>query len=733
MFDLWLEALLDASLKGLFLCLAAGAAVLALRRASAAARHLVWRLAFVGLLALPALAAVLPLWRVPLPGLMAVSPAPEPVRQKQAQAPLPVSSASFQVPAPTVSAAASSGELGSAQAGGLAISWRTAALAIWLAGALAMLGSLAVALARVRWQRRHARLITDEAWTGLLDRVCTDLGITRPVELLAGGEQAMPMTWGWRRPAVLLPASAESWPEPRRRAVLLHELAHVARGDYLTQLAAEVARSLYWFNPLVWRAARRLRLESEHACDDRVLAAGTRASDYAGELLDIARSLRAVRAVAPAGLAMARPSELTGRLLAVLDGERNRRCISRRFTLPAWLATACLVIPLAALTPALSPAAEPAADEKPARSIFKRDGRTLSIDVNSEQGYQDLQWSDGGRKIRIRTEGQIDLTDDWTGIASLSPGATVRIEEEGRGVERRLDITAGSGGQPVYTWKVAGRERAFDAEARQWLQGMLLDLVRGTGYEADERVAYFLNRQGPEGVLAEISQIPSGYVKRIYFQKLFARRELAPALVERAIRQAGREIEAGYDLHQTLTAAAESQEMTAPIALAYAEAAGSIDSDHERRITLAALIDKGRLDSRSLAAVLRATRGMESDHDLRLVLTSVAGESALDEDELQRAYVEAASSIESSHDRRQALSAVVKRDDLSEEALLAVLRAARGIDSSHDCASVLVELAGRHTLSGAAREAYLEAASSISSGYDRERAEAALGRRRSGR
>ena len=69
MLDLWFAALLDSFLKGLALCLAAGAAALLLRRASAAARHLVWRLAFAGLLALPLLVALLPEWRVPVPGL----------------------------------------------------------------------------------------------------------------------------------------------------------------------------------------------------------------------------------------------------------------------------------------------------------------------------------------------------------------------------------------------------------------------------------------------------------------------------------------------------------------------------------------------------------------------------------------------------------------------------------------------------------------------------------------
>jgi hypothetical protein len=138
------------------------------------------------------------------------------------------------------------------------------------------------------------------------------------------------MAWGLMHAQVLLPAEAEDWPLDRQRVVLLHELAHVKRRDSVTQMLAHLACATYWFNPLVWFAAQRLRAERERACDDLVLAAGTRGSDYADHLLDIARSLRSGAWPTWSAVTMAHRSQLEGRLMAILDPALSRRSPTRR-------------------------------------------------------------------------------------------------------------------------------------------------------------------------------------------------------------------------------------------------------------------------------------------------------------------------------------------------------------------------------------------------------------------
>src|SRR5206468_187480 len=132
----------------------------------------------------------------------------------------------------------------------------------------------------------------------------------------------------------------------RRRVVLLHELAHVKRADWPALLVAELAVALYWFHPLALWLGRRVRRDAEQACDELVIATGTKPSVYAGHLLGIFRALGApAHPVAPA-LAIARPHHFEARLRAILDprtpaGPQGGRA---RFAITGLLAASAAVV-----------------------------------------------------------------------------------------------------------------------------------------------------------------------------------------------------------------------------------------------------------------------------------------------------------------------------------------------------------------------------------------------------
>ena len=153
-------------------------------------------------------------------------------------------------------------------------------------------------------------------------------GLRRPVTLLESAHPSLLVTWGLARPKVILPSAADAWTDERARVVLSHELAHIRRGDWIVQLSAELLRAIYWFNPLLWVACRRLRLESEHACDDEVMSRGVEGTDYATHLIELARVLNARRNMWLPAPAMARPSSLERRVRAMLNRHLDRGRIS---------------------------------------------------------------------------------------------------------------------------------------------------------------------------------------------------------------------------------------------------------------------------------------------------------------------------------------------------------------------------------------------------------------------
>ena len=304
--------MLEIALRSSVILAAAWMLTRLIPRATAATRHLVWHMALVAVVAAPLLAPLAP--PIPLAALAPLAQVPDVPGPRMPQV----------LSVPQALPNTDTVRDGTAIAG-TRITWDTLGSTL---GTLGTLGTLAFALwfgagwvaaARMARRARPAPL----EWQLELNALRERLRIVRQVKLGIIDEHRSPLATGLFRAAVLLPSTAAAWSAERRRAVLLHELAHIKRHDCRVQLLAQTACALYWFNPLVWMAASQLRSEREHACDDEVLRLGAQASSYAAHLLDIARELRPTLRPS-AALAMARPSELEGRLLAVLAAGRAR-------------------------------------------------------------------------------------------------------------------------------------------------------------------------------------------------------------------------------------------------------------------------------------------------------------------------------------------------------------------------------------------------------------------------
>lgn len=190
---------------------------------------------------------------------------------------------------------------------------------VWASGAALLLVLLVIDLRRLRALRRGGL-----PWLGkkdLIRSLAVTSGVRRPVDVLLHEGIRAPLTCGLRRPVILLPVDANDWPEADLRRALVHELEHVRRGDWVTQLFARAVCACYWFHPLVWMAWRRFVLEAERACDDAVVECAE-STQYAEQLVSLARRLSNARTLP--SLAMANRSDLSARVAALLDGTRRR-------------------------------------------------------------------------------------------------------------------------------------------------------------------------------------------------------------------------------------------------------------------------------------------------------------------------------------------------------------------------------------------------------------------------
>jgi beta-lactamase regulating signal transducer with metallopeptidase domain/uncharacterized GH25 family protein len=344
----WLvnEPLASIAIRSFVLLVITFTVAMACRKRSAAVVHCIWVLGFCGCLLIPALMQLSPRWIVailPPPATSVVPPVPvSPVTtfaQPQAAEPQPIPATPAPqeiADAPVVRPSAPDSIIVVPDAPAnrdTSLTLATWLILVWCFGAVAAGSRMVLQYLATRRTMRQSFRLHSESWISLRDVLARQMDLRRPVTLKLHHGAASPMVAGVLCPVVLLPREAQTWSNSRCKFVLLHELAHIKRLDVLTQLLAELACVLYWFNPLAWWGAGEMRRLREIACDDAVIAGGSTPADYAQVLLDVAKDYRSRQL--HGAVAMARSTHVEGRIAAILDSARRRAALSRRFALAA--------------------------------------------------------------------------------------------------------------------------------------------------------------------------------------------------------------------------------------------------------------------------------------------------------------------------------------------------------------------------------------------------------------
>ena len=419
-------------IRASLILLAAHVVIPRLRGRSSAERHLLWALALLTAASMPVFTLLLPVWQLEWatraadawPALVAMplwtgSEGPEVILR-----PTSIEPTHWGI-----------------------VQWGTL---VWAVGAVAFLARLGRDVARLVALVRPAAALHDRTCVEMCEEIARQLRLERVPRLLVSSRVLVPITWGVRQPRVLLPADVADWSRERVRVVLAHELAHVARADWMVHVVAQVVCAVYWFHPLFWVAERALGRESEQAADDRALALGLDASHYAEQLIAIVRACRVPMSAHAPVVGMARAAHLERRVAALLRPHANRAQVARGTALATAGCAVAMALPLAAIAGAggidvdiraadlpVAVRASSDAGREPMLPAVRRartaapglvaDGRVALPEI-AEYTTPPL-YSDAARRLRIE------------GIVTVA----VRIDEHDRLVSSRIEKGLGSG------------------------------------------------------------------------------------------------------------------------------------------------------------------------------------------------------------------------------------------------------------------------------------------------
>ena len=456
------------------------------RRRPARVRHLLWTTTFALLLGLPALSLYGPAWEVPLlpsptastPKLQPPTPTPPPPVARDPAEELPP-------PPPTPRSASPTSTPAHAEAPRLPSRQVPLSFLLWGLGCATALTALLVGMLRFGRLVRQAEPVREPAWLRQVTLVRTHLNIHGDVPLYLSTQANTPMTGGFRRPAIVLPESAKAWSRERRLAVLTHELIHVRHRDALRQLMLRAALALYWFHPLAWAAARFAASAREEACDEKVLALGTRPSQYAEHLLAVAAG-----GMSPGTSALSLPMvrytgpRLERRIASILKPHRPR---------PSTIATGAVLA-------AVGAAGVSAAVAHPTRFPSTGSNRARIIENARPPDGSRLDWRIGPRPIVSigGNDGEdAALFTDATDATILRDGRIV-VADRGTSELRVFD----SSGIHLATWGGQG-----------WGLGQFTDLYQVEPFRGDSIVAW---SRGNGRLTVLDSQGSFGRVLRLY-------------------------------------------------------------------------------------------------------------------------------------------------------------------------------------------------------------------------
>ncbi len=647
--------------------------------------------------------------------------------------------------------------------------WSNWTVAVWALGVFSVLLYGLIGIGRLAWLKRHAKQITDRQWKTLCGTVAGELGTHNPPMLLEGIKGQTPMTWGTFNPVILLPAGSYGWPENRKRDILLHELSHVARRDHAVQLVSMATAAIQWFNPLVWVAVWRLRVESELAADDMVLSTGRKSSGYAESILTVARYQKSAQLAV--GVPALGRSRLRNRLRRMLLPDVERTPMTRKRAYPILLLTGLFFTPIgvattaadsttsvagtieletkhAANTPRLPPPTTVIQTVEPppastsatqdielpfecrepnvARSAFMAavmDEASRQREVNRPTSAPNgFRWGGFDCSVDIHVAGDVNFNDGFDDLDGISPRGYFEVDFKKGDLRRQIEFTSDRLGRIDWKWMVDGEEAAFDSAARQEFTQILTEVFRGTHISATERATWILNNFGVDSLLEEIDQLRTGIGRRLYLTALLNSESVDDndriVSAERVIplfRSQG-------ELAVLLEDMAVDFQRTPELRAAFFPWVATIEADVD-----AASILTTALQANPAAAlqVLEVSTTIDAVDELTALLIRVGATFSVDQT-LPSTFVPTLSHLRSDQHRLRVLRSLLVRQPSTPAFIGSIMEAATALEVEETRAELVLSAIARDDVDSETRAAWFQGISDLSSSYQRARVIARL-------
>ena len=378
-----------------------------------------------------------------------------------------------------------------------------------------------------------------------------------------------------------------------------------------------------------------------------------------------------------------------------------------------------------------------------------------------DDGQANFGISNSDYTVRVRSEGNVDLAVDGSGVRSISRRGSLEVRMTRDGMDRRVAFT-GPDGTVERQFFVDGEEQPWSPEADRFVAEVMPIVLRETAINARERVAWLIETRGQDALLDEIELIDSDFAQRVYsaeyakaatiapedFDRLMALArdnlssdfELRLALTEVyneqlptgeqfvSLLEAGTNVDSDFEARLLLQHVVARMPSTAEAATAYLDVMANIDSDFEMRLALSPMVTREELaDDLVARSIELAGRDINSDFELRVLLNAAASRVG-NSDELARAYTAAAAFINSDFEQRLALHALASGAELSADGWRLLLESAKEIGSDFECATLLESVAPRLPRDEAVVAAYRATLNTIDGDFERQRAAGALAR-----